>query len=329
MSLEKYGVLKGSPVEFKTEGKKPHLQIRIRAKGEDYRIALNVQSTSIPPELKYLILKDFKHPFTDQLTKLEDGITLKDDNMSIGIDYIRENFFDYHGMKIAHHISADDNEVSDTIQLYLDKAMNNSEAKVYAFGQAWENKEGKDRYFPSIPDQGIHDIHMNQGNAGGWLKDNGIFQDGALFIHFPGVGAEDRWVAVFLAFQSQSFHTDDNTGNPLPDVDDSDEKKVVIVSSLINSKFGKSNISLLNRSDKEVSLEGWSIFGGHDNKKILFGVLEAGEFLKIELEENEFAFSEKGGIITLLNQDDIKMDGVSYTTPDYYRTGYTVCFRTE
>lgn len=316
-------------MEFRTEGKKPHLQIHIRAKGEDYRIALNVQSTSIPPELKYLILKDFKHPFMNQLTKLEDGITLKDDDKSIGIDYIRENFFDYHCMKIAHHISADDNEVSNTIQLYLDKAMNNSRAKVYAFGQDWENKQGKDRYFPSISDQGIHDIHMIQGNASNWTKDNGIFQDGALFIHYPGVGAEDRWVAVFLAFQSQSFHTDDFTGNPLPDVDDRDEKKVVIVSSLINSKSRKSNISLLNRFDKEVSLDGWSIFDGHEKKIGLTGVLEAGEFLKVELEQNDFSFSDKGGIITLINQDDIKMDGVSYTTPDYYRSGHTVCFRTE
>ena len=51
---------------------------------------------------------------------------------------------------------------------------------------------------------------MNQGNSGKYKKDNGTFQDGALFVTYPG----GKWRAFFFAFQSQSFKTDDK-GNPL------------------------------------------------------------------------------------------------------------------
>ncbi|HWD97544.1 MAG TPA: DUF2278 family protein, partial [Bryobacteraceae bacterium] len=60
--------------------------------------------------------------------------------------------------------------------------------------------------------QGIHDIHMNQGNPpGSFEKDNAIWQDGALFLELP---ATNQWIAVFLAFQTESWMTDNN-GNPL------------------------------------------------------------------------------------------------------------------
>ena len=50
---------------------------------------------------------------------------------------------------------------------------------------------------------------MNQGNSGKWKKDNGVFQDGAIYVEYP----DDRWRAFFFAFQSQTFDTDDK-GNP-------------------------------------------------------------------------------------------------------------------
>ncbi len=53
---------------------------------------------------------------------------------------------------------------------------------------------------------------MNQGNPldGPFAQDNGTSQDGALMAFFP---SEQRWLAVFIAFQSQSWTTDDN-GDP-------------------------------------------------------------------------------------------------------------------
>ena len=58
---------------------------------------------------------------------------------------------------------------------------------------------------------GIHDIHMNQGNPkGNHGGDNGVWQDGALLIHLP---SKETWTAVFIAFQTESWSTD-SAGNP-------------------------------------------------------------------------------------------------------------------
>ena len=47
---------------------------------------------------------------------------------------------------------------------------------------------------------------MNQGNVEKWKGDNGIWQDGGILIHFE---KEEEWIGIFLAFQSQSWCTDD------------------------------------------------------------------------------------------------------------------------
>ena len=76
---------------------------------------------------------------------------------------------------------------------------------VYAVGTKWRPEKGKpDQYFKFTPGNGIHAIHMNQGNSGEYKNDNGVYQDGALFIEYP----QDKWRAFFFAFQLQSFETD-------------------------------------------------------------------------------------------------------------------------
>jgi uncharacterized protein YukJ len=74
---------------------------------------------------------------------------------------------------------------------------------IYAFGSAFSDKGKVD---------GIHDIHMNQGNPkGNHSGDNGVWQDGALFINLPAKGT---WTTVFIAFQTESWSTD-SAGNPV------------------------------------------------------------------------------------------------------------------
>ncbi len=53
---------------------------------------------------------------------------------------------------------------------------------------------------------------MNQGNDPTHQGDDGVWQDGGLLFHFP---KQDQWVAIFLRFQSQSWHSDDNAGHTL------------------------------------------------------------------------------------------------------------------
>jgi uncharacterized protein YukJ len=84
----------------------------------------------------------------------------------------------------------------------LNMTIADKDGVIYAFGSSYADKGKVD---------GIHDIHMNQGNPvnnhGG---DNGIWQDGALLIHLP---SKATWTAVFIAFQTESWTTDSN-GNP-------------------------------------------------------------------------------------------------------------------
>ena len=85
----------------------------------------------------------------------------------------------------------------------LNQAVADPDSVVYAFGIAFADGGVVD---------GIHDIHMNQGNS---LKnhgnDNGTWQDGALFVSLP---AQATWTALFIAFQTEAWTTDD-AGNPL------------------------------------------------------------------------------------------------------------------
>jgi uncharacterized protein YukJ len=68
---------------------------------------------------------------------------------------------------------------------------------------------GPDKTFGFLPGNGVHDIRMNQGNSQRFRQDDGVWQDGGLLLHYP---AQGQWVAIFLAFQSQAWHTDDQTG---------------------------------------------------------------------------------------------------------------------
>src|SRR5262249_31408565 len=161
-----------------------------------------------------------------------------------------------------------DNDLNDKIGFFVKKAQDSPTARVFVYGSAWPDDPthpgGQDKIFHFHPDQGIHDVHMNQGNpAGTFKKDNGVYNDGALVFHYP---AEDRWVAVFLAFQSQAWHTDDVTGDaltgpgPVPNPDEPD-LQVRIVAAVVNpagADAGKETVTVINATPADIPLAGWS-----------------------------------------------------------------------
>jgi uncharacterized protein YukJ len=103
-----------------------------------------------------------------------------------------------------------DNDLKDKLEDAVLKALAEADSVVYALGEKWGPERNRaDQYFRFKPGNGIHDIHMNQGSSGKYKKDNGVFQDGAIYIEYP----DDKWRAFFFAFQSQTFVTDDK-GNP-------------------------------------------------------------------------------------------------------------------
>lgn len=206
MPIASYGVLKCQPIRGMHAADTTHYEVQVIDDDLNYRIAINVKSQQSPPELLYYIDENYNHDILASLAILPTGFTaLKSNPESLALDYLRGNLYDYHNMKTAHHITESDNELAELIEKYIDLAIRTSDAVVYAFGQRWGPETRPDQYFGFKPGNGIHDIHMNQGNSGQFKKDNGPYQDGGLFIHFPAKG---QWIAIFLAFQSQSFVLD-------------------------------------------------------------------------------------------------------------------------
>ncbi len=208
-------MLKGKAVakdRGKAGDKTPHFEIHVKAAQKSFRVAVNVKSQESPSDVLYYADENFEADRLHDLKKLSAGFTALDDRDSLAIDYVRSHLFDTTKMTpLPPDVPGTNNDLEDLVQKYVDLAINSPGAMVYAFGSKFKGK-GKDPSFGFSPEQGVHDIHMNQGNSPGFAKDDGTFQDGALLINLP---KGDRWIALFLAFQSQSFQTDDRTGHRL------------------------------------------------------------------------------------------------------------------
>jgi uncharacterized protein YukJ len=215
MPIENYGVLKGRIVECRQERDRhaPHYHIRVRAAGVDARVSINVQSYDRSrPDLLHFIDDDFKHPLTQRLADLEDGWHLGGRGSdALALDYVRGGMVAREQMRaISHDKPGANNDLNDRLDALIRHACDDPEIELYAFGSSWGAEPTEpDEVFGFEPGRGVHDIHMNQGtprhdhHAG----DNGTWQDGALFLHLR---REQRWVAVFLAFQSQQWRTDED-----------------------------------------------------------------------------------------------------------------------
>jgi uncharacterized protein YukJ len=214
MSLHKYGVLKGTVIGHLRDADDDHYQILVKSGKTFFRIAVNVKSAAphAPSTVLFTSLKALPKAYADKLQALPIGYTkLNSRPDGVALDFLRSKLIQPATMKpLPPDVPGKDNDLKDLLETAVVKAMRQTGALVYALGERWGAEPGKpDQYFHFSPGNGIHDIHMNQGNSGKYKADNGIFQDGGLILSYPG----GDWLAVFLAFQSQSFQTDDH-GNP-------------------------------------------------------------------------------------------------------------------
>ena len=217
MPLEHYGVLKGSVVDARREDDpdSPHFQVHVRADSTSYRVAVNVKSQMSPSELLFFVDDRFRHPITAGLPALPPGFSeLHPEPGGLALDFIRGNLLDRTRLRsLPHTLPGPDNDLSDRIEHYVARASQEQDSELYAFGERWgPEQDNADKIFGFLPGNGVHDIHMNQGNSPQFARDDGVWQDGALVFHFPST---DQWVAVLLAFQSQAWHTDDTTGHAI------------------------------------------------------------------------------------------------------------------
>lgn len=335
MSLSTYGVLKCRALDRKIDpatDSSPHYQVLVGDQDRKHRIAINVKSQESPSDLLYWVDDNFQHPIVNQLMEFSLGFhKLEHRPGGAALDFIRGNLFHPEDMKpLPPDVPGQDNDLKELIDVYIQRAIHSQDAVLYAFGAAW-GPEAKipDKYFGFLPGSGIHDIHMNQGSVGRFQDSNGVYQDGAILIQFPD---RNQWVGIFLAFQSQCFHTDDRTGDAIPGICDGEklETTVQILAALANppgADPGKETVTLMNISPEDVDLNDWALADKQKRKHVLKNiVLKAGSVVTIPLSGTDIQLSNDGSIITLLNAEGIKVHGVSYTKQQAQQQGWTIVF---
>ena len=221
MPITNYSVLVGDPVAGKVvTGSSTHYQITMNATGGPFTVAVNIQSVD-GSEVLYAIEEGFIPPDAAGLA-LPMGMTrLKSAPGGLALDFARSEIggrpmitreqmtllpqMRSKGLSEEERMlnRARASALQNAVVTLLNMTIADKDGVIYAFGSAFADKGRVD---------GIHDIHMNQGNPkGNHGGDNGVWQDGALLIHLPSKGT---WTAVFLAFQTESWSTD-SAGNPV------------------------------------------------------------------------------------------------------------------
>jgi uncharacterized protein YukJ len=355
MPIAHYGVLVGRPLHgVPGRGTNAHYQIHVVDTTTEYRIAVNVKSQLAPSEVEYFLDEDFRHPITDLLRhRLPGFYPLGNLPASGGLDFIRGNLFDRTQMHpLPVNLPGPDDDLNDRVDRLVQAAIGEEDAFVCVFGQRWGPETVRDKIFGFLPGNGVHDIHMNQGNSGRFVNDDGVWQDGGLFVYFPSV---DRWAALFLKFQSQGWHTDDATGHtipmpappvppptptppvptppgpppePSPVPPGEPDLRIRIVAALVNPKGndqGTETVTLLNATDQNQPLAGWTLANRSKAKFALSGAIKAGGTAVFTL-PIDVPLSNDGGLITLLDAAGLKVHGVSYTKAQAARQGWTVVF---
>lgn len=209
-----YGVLKGAVTGHLRDADDDHYQILVSANKTMFRIAVNVKSTLNPPDLLFQTITSLPSALTKELTALPPGFkSLPSKPGGLAQDYVRGGLVKVSKFKVAPTDKpGKDNDLKDTMESAAVAAVQQKGALVYAFGAKWgPEKKTKDKYFKFLPGNGIHNIHMNQGNDKKHVGDDGVYHDGCLIFEYPN----GKYRAFFLAFQSQSFNTDDKTGHAI------------------------------------------------------------------------------------------------------------------
>lgn len=186
----------------------PHYDIHLEMPdGTNYLAAVNVYSRVGPPSLRYYDFTNLEGALIERVAALPKGIytDLKKDTDGYALDYIRSGLFDIRYMNILDPSDkVNEKKLEELIDKYVQQALQDPTIDVAIWGFAFSDKNM----------QGIHDIHMNQGNTiPAYKKENGIWQDGGLA--FFKEGEKKAFFALFLGFQVQCFTTDDE-GNCIP-----------------------------------------------------------------------------------------------------------------
>jgi uncharacterized protein YukJ len=344
-----YGVLRGKLDRWTREdpppgsSKSPHLQVRVvDGQGKPWRIPVNVRSGDPAKSLVIFHRADplLSHPILEGLPALPFGLTDLNHKLrsaSNALDYSRAPLFDWPtGIALPPTGPDEDDDLQDVVSRQLTD-LKVSGGDLLAFGSHFHDaapKPGIDTEFGTK--DGMHDIHMNQGNAPHEHdEDNGVFNDGALILRFP-----DHVTGLFFRFKTQFLPTDlhgdripgvskeippsatPEGPSPLPEPGEPDLTfpPVYVERALVNPAGedpSKEVVVIGNTTVTAVELTGWSIVDKNDSADALAGVLlPPGGSVPIVLSGNGAQLSNKGGTIRLLNPSGVLIHAVSYSGAD-------------
>ncbi len=351
-----YGVLAGKVDRFKREDDldSPHLQIRvIDRNNQAWRIPVNVLSS----DQSFLIFNRVDplqgHPILASLANLAPGFNPLPANArsaTDALDFFRSPLFDWPtGVEVVPTKSGANNDLQDSLITELTN-LKAQDGEIFVFGVKFPRDGEVFKARPSDLEfgtsQGIHDIHMNQGNPPGkFEKDNGTFQDGGLILKFP-----NRYVGLFLRFQTQWLPTDDQKGNRLPNAGpipaggkplpspgqppkpgNVGTPDIYIERALVNpigADPTKEAVVIGNATSTTIDISRWSIVDRNNKAEVLTGALQPGESRLVILTGRTTLLGNTGGTIRLKDANGNQVHAVSYSQEDAKTEGRYIRFIT-
>ena len=338
-----YGVLRGRPDRFKREDNtsSPHLQIRVlEDSGQPWRIAVNVQSNTGSHVAFWVVDPLAGHPVLASLPGRSQGFTTIAPNAGQALDYVKAPLFDVAmGRVLPPSGAASADDLQDLLSLFLDQCKH-AGGELFAFGAKFEQNLHKpiDIEFGNTDGlHGIHDIHMNQGNVGAHAGDNGVFHDGGLILAFP-----DRFMGLFLAFQSQRVPTDaagHATSGALPIgqiLTSAPTQPAPLISTiyieraLINPSGGDAGLEAVvlgNLATTPQTLSAWRLVDKNGRVTPITATLAPGASFIVALDGAGVQLGNSGGNLMLQDQTGAQVDVVTYTAADASADDRYVRFR--
>ena len=196
--MEKYVMFRGKVIDkWYDFDKRAHYHIvATDNNGKKYDLAVNIGSIYakkneiISSNLKVYYAKNynFQKEIIQEMLLQKVGVTECKENLRL--DYIKMKLFPQNKMIQMKGFDEKNIFLTEIIEKYVMKAINNDDYEVFAFGRLYANGKG------------LHDIHMNQGSKGKFKKHDAPYSDGGLFFRNK---QNNKIAVIFIAFVSQNL----------------------------------------------------------------------------------------------------------------------------
>ena len=221
------------------------------------------------------------------------------------------------------------------IVCFINKETNGLDVRsflMYQDREALADKEGK----RNLSNFQIYQVTVSEIEEKTGLEfDNAIYETNPL-LYRENKKAKEELNIVEFPERIEVDSTVDIQDKDTPRIYVADEEvDVFIIASLVNPKGVERDnewVSIINLSNEEVSLDGWSLWDGKRKKLPLNSVIEKNALMLAPGQSvvikpvAPLQLSNAGGTITLFNEKDQRIDRVKYTKADSSVEGQTVIY---